>query len=152
RSVLGVRPAATRMSEASSVLSAPPERTRSPTPVPERPVTLSTSACRASITPLGTGLHEASGLLAVCISRFPVGFMGASSLVPCQGSGDRLAKRLPNEARMVSPFDDTGFLGQPERFGQSPGICKLSRLRRPGLGLFGIPFDLCQPLGRSTPV
>ena len=51
---------------------------------------------------------------------------------------------------MVSPFDDTGFLGQPERFGQSPGFCKLSRFRRLGLGLFGIPFDLCQPDRKST--
>src|SRR5262249_49439348 len=37
RSVLGVRPAATRMSEASSVLSVAPERTRSATPVPAPP-------------------------------------------------------------------------------------------------------------------
>src|SRR5712691_8338874 len=50
-SVLGVRPVATRMSEASTVLSAAPARTRSTTPVPERPVTLSTSACNKPSTP-----------------------------------------------------------------------------------------------------
>src|SRR5262245_3274666 len=51
RSVLGVRPAATRMSEASSVLSVAPERTRSATPLPECPVTLSTSDCKRTSTP-----------------------------------------------------------------------------------------------------
>src|SRR5260370_10337641 len=39
------------MSEASSVLSVAPERTRSAAPVPERPVTLSTSDCNKTSTP-----------------------------------------------------------------------------------------------------